>query len=568
MDRKDFLRKAGIGTAGILGSSMIANPAMACSRSFQQENPPNILLIMADDMGFSDLGSFGALIDTPNIDRLARRGLTFSQFYNNARCCPSRASLLTGLYPHQTGMGLMTGDFGIDGYRGELNNHCVTIAEALEQQGYRSAAAGKWHLSHFRNVDTMDEKHSWPLQRGFDDFYGIINGAGSYYDPAFLHEGNDPVSISSDPYYFTDVITRRGIGYIDNYLQQDHPFFLYMAYTAPHWPLHALEEDIEKYKGVFSEGWDRLRETRYRKLIDKGIIDSDWPLTSRDPRVDAWKKTENKDWEARRMAVYAAQMDRMDQNIGNILDYLEENGERENTMVIFLADNGGSAERLSEGWSRLPAIPTETRDGRKVHVGNNPDYMPGPETTYQSYGVPWANVSNTPFRLYKHWIHEGGIATPLIISWPGQIANEGGMNNEVGHISDIMATCLDAAGASYPGQYEGNDIHPLEGKSLMPLLEGSSRDGHDHIGWEHHGNRAIRKDELKLVFRGETQWKIEPGTPGQWELYNMDKDRTEMNNLASRYPGKTEQLKSLYRSWADRTGVIPQDKLQEMRDDN
>ncbi len=566
MDRKDFIRKAGLGTAGILGSSVLTNPSsLLNSLSSTDGETPNILLIMADDMGFSDLGSFGSLVDTPNLDRLANRGLTFTQFYNNARCCPSRASMLTGLYPHQTGMGRMTGDFGVDGYTGELNDRCVTIPEVLQQKGYKSAAAGKWHLSHFRNINTLDEKHAWPLQRGFDDFYGIINGAGSYYDPAFLHEGNDPVSISRDPYYFTDVITEKGMQYVDNYLKEEHPFFLYMAYTAPHWPLHALEEDIEKYKGVFNKGWDRLREMRYQKMIEKGIIDKNWPLTPRDPRIDNWQETDNKKWEARRMAVYAAQIDRMDQNIGKILDYLEKQGERDNTMVLFLADNGGSAEGLSEAWSRLPAIPTQTRDGRKVHVGNKPDYMPGPETTYQSYGVPWANVSNAPFRLYKHWIHEGGISTPLIVSWPGKVSNEGGMNHEVGHINDIMATLLDITGAEYPNTYRGNDIHSLEGKSLLPILKGKSRKGYDHIGWEHHGNRALRKEELKLVYRDKTNWSIEPGTPGKWELYHMEKDRTEMNNLATKYPEKTKELKSLYQSWADRVGVIPEEKLREMR---
>ncbi len=540
IDRRTFCRVVG----GAAASASLPYGCGGREGSGDNDARPNIVVIMADDMGFSDVGCYGSEIDTPNIDRLAGSGVRFTQFYNTARCCPTRASLLTGLYPHQAGVGHMMEDYGLPGYRGDLNRQCVTIAEALKPAGYNTLMSGKWHVT-----PVNESKHNWPRQRGFDRFYGTIHGAGSFYDPVTLTRENDPIEPGED-FYYTTAIGDNAVQFLDEYAPQPSPFFLYVAFTSPHWPLHAFERDIVKYKGRYDMGWDELRAERHRRLIEMGLVDARWPLTPRDDRVPAWKDAENKAWQARRMEVYAAQIDAMDRAVGRILAKLEETSALDNTLILFLADNGGCAEEILPSWQGRH-FPSHTRDGRPVKQGNDPAVMPGPETTYQSYGIPWANASNTPFRLYKHWVHEGGIATPLIAHWPAGITQAGSVTHEPGHLIDIMATCLDVARADYPHTFDGHSITPLEGKPLTPLFEGRGRPGYEAIFWEHEGNRAVRQGNWKLVSRHRDDDRA------AWELYDLAADRTEMNNLAATNPRKAAELAALYEGWAARANVAP-----------
>lgn len=523
---------------------------------------PNVLLILNDDMGYSDIGCYGGEIDTPNLNKLAEDGLRFTQFYNTARCSPSRASLLTGLHPHQTGVGVLTYDQGPEGYPGDLNRNSVTIAEVLKESGYRTYMSGKWHIAR----DLKNPSDSWPKQRGFDHFYGTIIGAGGYYDPNTLTRENENIEhepAQNDNFYYTDAISDQAVQYIQEHVKEnpDTPFFQYVAYTAPHWPLHAREEDVAKYKGCFDEGWDQLREMRMQRMIDMGIIDSSWGLTDRDSTQPEWEEAENKEWRLRCMEVYAAQIDRMDQGIGRIIRSLEDSGQLENTMVIFLSDNGACAEDIppnvtaEELVNDLQLARSHTRKGEEVQFGNRPDITPGPENTYQSYETAWANLSNTPFRLYKHWIHEGGIATPLIMHWPAGVQEKGGIRHSPGQLPDIMATILEVTGGKYPKNYKGNRVFPLEGKSLVPVISKDTLDDRP-LCWEHEGNAAVREGKWKLVKR----------YPGPWELYNMEQDRTELNDLSSEYPDKVKEMSEKYVTWANRCGVIPREKILELMD--
>ncbi|MCH2612832.1 MAG: sulfatase-like hydrolase/transferase, partial [Pirellulales bacterium] len=396
---------------------------------------PNIILIMSDDMGYSDIGCYGGEIQTPNLDGLAAGGIRFTQFYNTARCCPTRASLLSGLYPHQAGVGHMMSDRGYDGYRGDLNKQCVTIAEVLGDAGYRTYMSGKWHVT--KQIFDNGSKHNWPLQRGFDKFYGTIHGAGSFYDPNSLTRQNDQITPLNDPqykpkqYYYTDAISDNAVAFLQMHREENRrkPFFMYVAYTAAHWPMHALPEDIAKYKGKYDKGYGAIRDARYKRMIEMGLVDKKWAMS---PQAREWDKVKNTEWEIRNMEVYAAMVDNMDQGIGRIVRELKAQGQFENTLILFVQDNGGCAEGLGRTArngltsapdnATLPAmgpdvlqtnmIPPQTRDGFPTIMG--PGVMPGPDGTYIAYGEGWANVSNTPFREYKHWVHEGGISTPLI----------------------------------------------------------------------------------------------------------------------------------------------------------
>ena len=497
---------------------------------------------MADDMGFSDVGCYGSEIETLNIDGLARNGLRFTQFYNAARCCPTRAALLSGLYPHQAGVGHMTEDRGYPAYRGDLNRQCVTIAEALRSAGYRTAMSGKWHVT---GPDISDD-HNWPLKRGFEKYYGTLIGGGNYYNPKALIRDNESIEVAEEDHYLTDAVNDQAVEFIEEFGTKAEPFFLYVAHSAPHWPLQALPEDISKYQGRYRKGWDAVRNDRHAKMVEMGLIDPQWSLSARDVRVPAWDETPHKDWEARRMAVYAAQIDRMDQGIGRIIAKLREIGAEENTLIIFLADNGGSAELLTPE-SQIAVMPEKTRDGGAIQFGNVPTVMPGPEDTYQSYGIGWANASNTPFRLYKHWVHEGGIAAPLVVSWPRVIRQPHELTHQVGHVIDLMATCLDVAAAEYPATYGGHEIRPLEGESLVPIFRGETREGHSAVYWEHEGSRAIRQGDWKLVSRFEEEW----------ELSDMKADRTETHSVAPRNGEQVQQMASLHDRWSQRVGVQP-----------
>lgn len=533
-------------------------------RSAGTNSPPNIIIILADDLGYSDPGCFGSEIPTPNLDRMASDGLRMSQFYTTPRCCPSRAALLTGVYPQQAGIGNMMEDRGLPGYRGELSRDCLTIAEELRRADYRTAMVGKWHLSHIyfdgksqlnheSEKPFWDNKADWPLQRGFEDFFGTIHGVNSYYDPFALARGNTPIQAEGTNFYYTDVLTEQAVADINRLAAGGKPFFLYLAYTAPHWPLQAPEKDIAKYRERYLAGWDVIRTNRYQKQIQLGLIDKSWPLSPRDPRVHPWGEVKDKAWEANRMATYAAMVEHVDSGVGKVLEALKARGIDKNTLVIFFSDNGACAEVVEPSWYD---VPSRTRDGRPVSVGNaNHAVFAGPENVWQSYGVPWANVSDTPFLLYKHFTHEGGIASPFIVHWPEVIRRGGAISSQPGHVTDIMATLVEISGATHPTNYEGHAILPLEGQSLLPIFEGKHRAHPSPIFWEHEGNRAVRLDHWKLVARS--------GQP--WELYDVEADRTEQKNLAATHPEKVTELSGLYEAWAKRSQVVPFDRLPRER---
>ncbi len=534
----------------------------------EQDERPNIILIMSDDMGFSDIGCYGGEINTPTLDHLAAGGLRFTQFYNTSRCCPTRASLLTGLYPHQAGVGWMMTDRGYDGYRGDLNRNCRTIAEALRPAGYSTYMAGKWHVT--PHVAPDGEKNNWPLQRGFDRFYGTIHGAGSFYDPNSLTRDNTQISPAADPeykpdqYYYTNAISDHAVRFIREHEASaaDKPFFLYVAYTAAHWPMHALEKDVAKYRGKYDAGYSAIRKARLARAQSLGLIDSSWQMTD---QAENWDEVANREWEIRCMEVYAAMVDSMDQGIGRIVETLRTADELDNTLIFFLQDNGGCAEGLGRkprgglltrpDKPTLPAmpvdelqtqmIPPQSRAGYPTVMG--PGAMPGPDGTYIAYGRGWANVSNTPFREYKHWVHEGGISTPLIAHWPAQLKRAGELEHQPGHLIDIMATCVDVAEAHYPRQVGQQKIKPLAGTSLAPAFANKELNRGGPIFWEHEGNRAIRDGKWKLVAKENRPW----------ELYDMAADRTETNDLASLNSELAQGLAAKWDAWAARADVLP-----------
>jgi len=533
---------------------------------------PNVLLILNDDMGFSDLGCYGGEIETPNLDRLAKGGLRFTQFYNTARCCPSRASLLTGLHPHQTGVGGMVGGDGggPEGYEGTINERCVTIAEALQAGGYATTMSGKWHLA----GDHESENKCWPTSRGFDHHYGIITGAADYFAPRTLMRNHDNVeseALADPDYYFTDAISEDVVACIRNHFSEPDPkpLFQYVAYTAPHWPLHAKEADIAKYRGRFSKGWDALREERLARLIEMGIVAPEWPLSPRDASQLPWADAPDKEWQQRRMEVYAAQIDTMDQGIGRIIAALEEQGQLDNTLIIFLSDNGGAAEEISQKWvsqgwmEELSIVQSETKSGQPVRFGNTPDIQPGAQDTYSSYGVPWANLSNTPFRLYKGWIHEGGISSPLIAHWPAGIEVEAGsLHHSPWQLPDVMASLLEITGVPYPSDYKGRDIHPLEGHSFASVFSNLDAERGAILCWEHEGNAAARDGRWKLVRNFSQNGELPMEELGAWELYDVVKDRTEEQDLSRDMPERARGLLDTYLAWAERCHVLDVHKLR------
>ena len=518
-NRRGFLKAMGLGAASLAAPRWLragekparpSPPGKAAPR-------PNILLIMADDMGFSDIGCYGGEIRTPHLDGLARRGIRFTQFYNNAKCGPTRASLLTGLYSQQVGDGRMG-----------TNRSCVTLAEALKPAGYRTLMVGKWHAN------------SIPVRRGFDRYYGLCDGCCNFWNPGKQRPGEPapgrkysrwrrwaiedkeltPYTPEDRSFYTTDAFTDHALKYLDEYAKEDKPFLLYVAYTAPHYPLHAWPEDVARYKGKYTIGWDELRRRRHRRQIEMGLLDKRFRMSPRDDGISTWDDVADKEQWDLKMAVYAAMIDRMDQNIGRLLDKIRALGKADNTLVLFLADNGGCAENVN----KTPKVP------------------PGPLASYRTVDRPWANASNTPFRKYKSWDHEGGICTPLIACWPARVKQGGRITRQVGHIIDVMATCLDVAGAAYPTRLGGQDILPLEGKSLLPVLDGRRREGHDAIYWKFGGCRAVRQGKWKLVAsRGKG-----------WELYDMAADRTELSNLAAAEPRRVERMAALYAAWEAR----------------
>jgi len=514
---------------------VFAGLLMASAAGAAEPPRPNIVLIMADDMGYSDIGCYGGEIDTPHLNRLAEGGLRFTQFYNNAKCAPTRATLLTGLYSQQAGV-----------HNGPVKmQHCVTLAEVLREAGYRTLMTGKWHAEEL------------PVERGFDRYYGLCDGCCNFFNPGEQRDGEpkpeeknyprkwaidekviQPFTPEDKDFYSTDAFTDYAVDYLKEYEDEDKPFFLYVAYTAPHYPLHAPEEDIQKYEGKYLRGWDVLREERYARMVEMGLVDEDWPMSPREGRVPAWDEAEDPEaWNPedydnklpmrwmtdrargdRAMATYAAMVDRMDRNIGRIVAEIESQGELDNTLIMFLSDNGACAELRHEGSDAI-----------------------GPLDGYHTVDPPWANLQNTPYRWYKRYNFEGGIATPFIAHWPERIG-PGGITHQPGHIIDMMATVLELSGARYPERYAGRPVLPHSGKSLVPIFDGQTREPHAMLFWNFMQARAVRAGKWKLVMDGRREG---------WELYDLEADRTEINDLADAHPERVKEMAEAWEAWTD-----------------
>jgi arylsulfatase len=512
---------------------------------------PNVILILVDDMGFSDLGIMGSEIRTPNIDALGRGGALLTSMYNCARCCPTRAALLTGLYPHNAGIGHMGADLGTPAYQGYLRQDAVTIAEVLRLGGYRTLMAGKWHVggdlwaTRVAAWTLGSPRNPTPRQRGFDRYYGMIDGVAHYFSPHYVMQDDGPAEIDPSSFYFTDAITDRAIDMVQGAVGEGKPFFLYLAHAAPHWPLHAHEEDIARYEHAYRGGWDALRTARHEEMLARGVLQHRWAISPRDMAAPPWSDIKVQDWEASRMAVYAAMIDRMDQCVGRVVEALRRLGQLDDTLILFLSDNGGCAELMAEdGWAKF--WPNRVADGRRIAMGNRPGLRPGGPLTFMSYDLPWANVSNAPFRLFKHWVHEGGISTPLVAHWPRRI-KAGTIAHTPAHVIDLMPTILAAAGVQSPTESGVGPLQSMNGESLLPLLEGRHEwERSQPIFWEHEGNAAVRHGKWKLVRRFGSDW----------ELYDMEADRTELNDLAFRNQPMRDRLVHEWEGWAASVGVL------------
>ncbi|MGN7724041.1 arylsulfatase [Chitinophaga sp. 22620] len=503
----------------------------------QQQKKPNIILIMVDDMGFSDIGPYGSEIQTPNLDRLAREGLRLREFYNNSICAPTRASLMTGQFSHKAGIGFFNVNLGLPAYQGYLNRESLTLAEVLKQSGYSTLMAGKWHVG--------DDSLSWPNQRGFDRFFGFIGGASNYYDISPYKEKAPPVQLVEDNkqvtlqpgQYLTDEIAGHAEKFLDEQNKTGKPFFLYVAYNAPHWPLQAQPEDIAKYRGKYSIGWDSLRTQRIAGLKKLGLINANTTI-SRDEEVPAWASLtydEQKLWE-KKMEVYAAMIDRMDQGIGRILAKLKALKKDDNTLIVFISDNGAQGGFIPFGRKRQ-------RSSGPIGTAGSYDYQE------QS----WAHVSNSPFRSYKASAYEGGISSPLIAWFPGKIKG-GAIARGTAHLIDLAPTFYDLAGASYPLVFNKVNTNPLPGISLARLFFTSQEPSRKTpLFWERAGNRAVRNGK----------WKLVSSYPrNQWELYDIDTDRAETKDLAAQYPQVVNELSAAYDSWAKNNDVVDYDKIK------
>ncbi len=510
-------------------------------KGLESKNRPNIIVIMADDLGYSDLGCYGGEIKTPNLDALAKAGIRFTQFYNAARCCPTRASLLTGKYPHQV---------GLDKNGQSLSKNAATIAEVLKENGYRTGMTGKWHLSETKEIDDPQKQLLWishrkdnsvfapldsyPSNRGFEEHWGVIWGVVNYFDPFSLVHNEEEIKNVPNDFYMTDFITDKSIDLIDEFSKDPNPFFLYVAHTAPHWPLHALPEDIAKYKGVYDEGWDKLRKNRYNGLIEKGIINFEVAPLAKNESGKLWAENEEKAWEAKHMEVHAAMIDRMDQGIGRLINKLKDTGEYKNTLILFLADNGASSERgYLPGFDR----PGHNRNGEEIIYSHQKYNRLGDELTWGYLGEAWAGALNAPFRYWKRESFEGGSCSPFIIHWPdGLKGKENTINHGVSHVMDILPTFLDITATNYPDSINGLKTIPIEGRSILPLINGEANATRDTLFWEHETGKALRIGD----------WKISALIGGEWELFNLAKDRTESNNLSLIMPYKVKEMEAIW----------------------
>lgn len=502
----------------------------------QQQKKPNIILIVVDDMGYSDLGSYGSEIHTPNLDRLASQGLRLKEFYNNAICAPTRASILTGQDQHKAGIGYFDVNLGLPAYQGYLNRESVTLAEVLKQNGYSTMMSGKWHVG--------NDSIGWPNQRGFEKFFGIIGGAANYFNanymplggnkyPVIVEENNKRWHKADDSYYMTEEIGNHAVKYLEEQSKTNKPFFLYLAFNAPHWPLQALPEDIAKYKGRYNIGWDSLRKERLAKQVALGIRAPNQTIAVRDAEVPNWDNLtydEQQLWKAK-MEVYAAMVDRMDQNVGKVLNELKALHKDDNTMIVFISDNGAPAEDVAHG---------------KVHVARNLGPV-GTSGSFESQGKNWSFVSNSPLRSFKGGLYEGGMSAPLIAWFPGKIkANT--IAKGTAHLIDLAPTFYEVAGAKYPASFNGTKINPLIGTSLTNLFfKGQEINRKEPLFWELWGNRAMRSGK----------WKLVSAFPkNQWELYDIEKDRGETHNLADQNSELVKKLSLEYLKWTEKNDVI------------
>lgn len=547
-------------TDKLLLSATVMMPGIAVAQ--QPSSKPNIMLIVVDDMGYSDLGCFGGEINTPNIDALAGNGMRFTQFFNSGRSCPSRACLMTGMYAQQA---------GITGMGQSLSTNCVTIPEALKSAGYLSGMSGKWHLSLTRGIGNTSDQMAWlshqntfnnrpfaplstyPCNRGFDEHWGTIWGVVDHFDPFSLVHNEQPIYTDAIPsdFYSTDFITQKTIDMMDEFTAQDKPFFMYVAYNAPHWPLHAKPEDIAKYKGRYDEGWDVLRQKRYDRMVEMGLIDPRQTPQANNESGRKWANETNKALEAADMEVHAAMVDCIDQGVGRIIAELKAKGIYDNTIIIFTSDNGASSENYTIGeFDRH----NSTRSGDTV-VRNA--QQPGSQLTYNYIGSGWAGAVNTPFRYWKAESFHGGTAAPTIIKWQAGIDSpQGTINREPCHFIDLMPTCLEIAGATYPTTYNGNTIQPMapEARSLVTLASGEGTwNGERVLYWEHENGRAVRAGN----------WKMTALRNGGWQLFDLSNDYSETNNVAAEYPDKVRELKALWNTWAKSVGLTVADEMPD-----
>lgn len=544
----------------LLLSATAALPVVASAQA--EDRRPNIMVIMVDDMGYSDLGCFGGEIHTPNLDGLANNGMRFTQFFNAGRSCPSRAALMTGLYAQQAGIMAMGQS---------LNTECVTIPEVLKTAGYHTAMTGKWHLSLTQGIGNNADQMAWlshqntfnnrpfapietyPCNRGFDEHWGTIWGVVNHFDPFSLVHNEEPIYTDAIPsdFYSTDFITDKTIDLIDDLSAKEEPFFMYVAYNAPHWPLHAKPEDIKKYDGMYDEGWDVMREKRYARMVELGLISPEQTPVSRNESGRLWENETDKEFQAANMEVHAAMIDCVDQGVGRIIQKLKETGEYDNTIIIFSSDNGASSENYGIGeFDRHD----RTRDGQMV---THDSRTPGDQLSYNYLGTGWAGAINTPFRYWKAESFHGGIAAPTIVHWPaGMKSGKGSIVNEPCHFIDIMPTCIALAGAEYPSTYNGHSIKPLaaEGRSLLPLISGEGEwNGERTLFWEHENGRAVRVGN----------WKMTSLRNGGWQLFDLSTDYSETNNVAAEYPDKVREMKTLWNNWAKSVGLKVEEEMAD-----
>ena len=514
---------------------LLFGSAFSTTCAADEPRKPNIVVVLVDDMGFADLGCYGSEIPTPNLDQLAAAGVRFTQFYNTARCSTTRASLMTGLYPHQAGMGWLDGKVEPQskGFHGKLLPRCVTIAEVLRDAGYFTAMTGKWHMGQQNGTPPWERGFMRSLNSRFGEVYFPKEDDRPGTKMLYLNGREipkDSPEIGQGEWYSTDLFTDWGLKFIDEARAEKKPFFLYIAQGAAHFPLRAPADVIAKYRGKYMAGWDKLREQRHAKQKQLGVIDPKWPLAPRPAESPAWdsRTAEQKDRFDQMMAVYAAMIDRIDFAMGTLVAGLKARGELDNTLILFLHDNGGNAEGGPPG----------------VTKGDGPIGNP---QSYVLLGMNWATLCNTPFARYKHFTHEGGISTPLIAHWPAGIAasRKGALEKQPGHLVDVMATCVDLAGAKYPAEFKGNVIEPLQGVSLRPALSGESLGRKQPIFWEHEGNKAVRDGQWKLVKRHKQPW----------QLFDMEADRTEQHDVIKEHPETASRLEAAWDDWASRTYV-------------